>query len=740
MKYTDFLETKLKKVQPKGLEIDREELNDKLFGFQKDLVLWALKNGRAAIFADCGLGKTPMQLEWAHQVFKNTGESVLLLAPLAVSQQTLRESGKFNIPNVNIVSDQKEVQQGISITNYEKLHKFDLYYFGGIVLDESSILKSYTSKTRNQLIESFQHYDYRLACSATPSPNDFMELGNHSEFLGICSREEMLAEYFIHDSSNTQKWRLKQHAEREFWKFVAQWAAVVEQPSDLGYGDGRFKLPELSEENIQVHPENMKRDGLFHEVAVTMTERRNARKESLKERVNKAAEIANSTDDPVLVWCNLNRESKALTESIPDAVEIKGADSDTHKEQAMLGFADGDIRVLVTKPSIAGFGMNWQHCNKMIFVGLSDSYEQYYQAVRRCWRFGQDKDVDVKIITSIREGRVIENIKRKDENAQKMNQMVKEFMPKVISENKGLSTESSSYNRTSAHGDRYDIYLGDCVEVYRDLEDESIGYSIFSPPFSSLYTYSDSERDMGNSRTDEEFFEHFGYLAEELYRVTKPGRLLSFHCMNLPTSKAFDGYIGIRDFRGDLIRLFQEKGFIYHSEVTIWKDPVIAMQRTKALGLLWKQLKKDSAMSRQGIPDYIVTMRKPGDNPDPVGHRPEDFPVEKWQKIASPVWMDINQSDVLDYRQARGERDEKHICPLQLDVIRRALYLWSNEGDIVSSPFMGIGSEGYIALKMGRSFIGAELKPSYYNIAEQNIKVAAGEFGQQKELFEHIKI
>lgn len=740
MGYTDFLESKLKRVEPKGIEVDQSDLNDKLFEFQKDLVQWSLQNGRAAIFADCGLGKTPMQLEWANQVFKNTGKSTLLLAPLAVSSQTLQESNKFNIPNTRIVKEQSDVNEGINITNYEKLHKFDLSYFGAVVLDESSILKSYTSKTRNQLIESFQHYDYRLACSATPSPNDFMELGNHTEFLGICDRKEMLAEYFIHDSSNTQKWRLKQHAEEEFWKFIAQWAAVIEKPSDLGYEDKGFKLPELHEENVQVKPDNMKRDGLFPEIAQTMTEQRNARKESLEDRVQKAAEIANNTNEPVLVWCNLNRESEALADAIPDAVEIQGSHSDTHKEESMLGFSNGDIRVLVTKPSIAGFGMNWQHCNKMIFVGLSNSYEQYYQAVRRCWRFGQTKDVDVKVITSIREGKVVENIKRKDKDAEKMNKMVKKYMPKVIKENKGLSVERAEYIEAEEHSDNYDIYLGDCVDVYKELEDESVGYSIFSPPFSSLYTYSDSERDMGNCKDDKEFFEHYKYLVKELYRVTKPGRLVSFHCMNLPTSKAFDGYIGIRDFRGEMIRLFEEMGFIYHSEVTIWKDPVIAMQRTKALGLLWKQLKKDSTMSRQGIADYLVTMRKPGENKEPVGHKPEEFPVSKWQKIASPVWMDINQSDVLEYREARGDKDEKHICPLQLDVIRRALYLWSNEGDVVSSPFMGIGSEGYVSLEMGRKFIGAELKESYYNIAKKNIKLAAGEFGEQKQLFDHIKI
>jgi DNA modification methylase len=273
--------------------------------------------------------------------------------------------------------------------------------------------------------------------------------------------------------------------------------------------------------------------------------------------------------------------------------------------------------------------------------------------------------------------------------------------------------------------DKYAIYNADCIDVLRGLPDASIHYTVFSPPFASLYTYSASPRDMGNCKGLEDFQNHFRYLVPELFRVTKPGRLLSFHCMQLPTSKTMNGFIGLRDFRGELIRMFLEAGWYYHSEVCIWKDPVTAMQRTKALGLLHKQVKKDSSMSRQGIADYLVTMRKPGDNPEPISHTPEEFPVSLWQRYASPVWMDINQSDTLQYRSAREENDEKHICPLQLEVIRRALKLWSNPGDTVLSPFAGIGSEGYTALQEGRKFIGAELKESYYKQAVANCEAMA---------------
>jgi hypothetical protein len=287
--------------------------------------------------------------------------------------------------------------------------------------------------------------------------------------------------------------------------------------------------------------------------------------------------------------------------------------------------------------------------------------------------------------------------------------------------------QKAEYARDVATGEGWTLHLADCVEVAREIPDDSLHYSIYSPPFASLYTYSNSDRDMGNCTDHEQFMEHYRFLVRENYRATMPGRLVSFHCMNLPTSKVRDGVIGIRDFRGELIRLHESEGWIFHSEVCIWKDPVTAMQRTKALGLLWKQIKKDSCMSRQGIPDYLVTMRKPGENPERVSHTAEDFPVELWQNYASPVWMDIDPSDTLSYREAREHDDERHICALQLQVIERAVKLWSNPGDTVFSPFAGIGSEGYTALRMGRKFLGVELKRSYWAQACRNLEQAGRE-------------
>jgi DNA modification methylase len=289
---------------------------------------------------------------------------------------------------------------------------------------------------------------------------------------------------------------------------------------------------------------------------------------------------------------------------------------------------------------------------------------------------------------------------------------------------KGAKMEKSDYKREIAEGKGWTIHLGDCVEVASEMPDNSIDFSVFSPPFASLYTYSNSDRDMGNCKSYSEFYEHFRFLVAQLFRVTKPGRLLSFHCMNLQTSKFRDGVIGLHDFRGELTRMFVDAGWIFHSEVCIWKDPVTAMQRTKALGLLHKTIRKDSSMSRQGIPDYLVTMRKPGENAEFISHTHESFPVEKWQKYASPVWMDINPTRTLQFRNARESDDERHICPLQLDVIERAIELWSNPGDLVFSPFTGIGSEGYVSIEMGRRFVGAELKRSYWELAKRNLSEA----------------
>lgn len=728
MSYESFLKSKAVTDPPTGLATS-PELNAALFSFQRDIVRWALIRGRAAIFADCGMGKTLMQLEWANHV----PGPVLILAPLAVAAQTVREGERFGIA-VGYARNQSQAIQRITIANYEMLEHFDAARFMGVVLDESSIIKAYDGKTRTQILETFSKTPFRLACTATPAPNDYMELGNHAEFLGVMSRAEMLAMFFVHDGGDTQKWRIKGHAQAEYWKWICSWAVMLRKPSDLGYEDAGFALPEMVMHQIEVKVNDIQEGQLFPLEAHTLQERLQARRSTINERVADCAAIVNATTEPFLVWCNLNAESESLVKAIPGAIQVSGADSNDAKEKAMAGFSQGTIRVLITKPSIAGFGMNWQHCRNMAFVGLSDSYEQFYQAVRRCWRFGQTKTVNVYVITAETEGAVVANIRRKELDAKKMAEEMVMHMQDLNQEAlKGaMSREKDAYIRAVGQGEGWRVHLADCVEVASEIPNDSLHFTIYSPPFASLYTYSNSDRDMGNCKGDEEFFEHYRFLVGELYRATMPGRLVSFHCMNLPTSKQNNGYIGIRDFRGDLIRLHQSAGWIYHSEVCIWKDPVTAMQRTKALGLLHKTIRKDSSMSRQGIADYLVTMRKPGENAESISHTSEDFPVSLWQNYASPVWMDINPSDTLQFRSAREHDDERHICPLQLQVIERAMQLWSNPGDLVFSPFAGIGSEGFTALKMGRRFLGAELKRSYWEQACRNLEQANRE---QRGLF-----
>jgi superfamily II DNA or RNA helicase len=411
MNYDEFIENKKVKIVYNGIEVSKSNLNSMLFDFQKDIVKWALHKGKACIFADCGLGKSPMQLEWANQVCNYTNSNVLILAPLAVSKQTQREGDKFGI-NVNVCRSHNDVTDGINITNYEMLHKFDLDSFAGVVLDESSILKSFSGKIRNQIIDAFKDVEYKLACTATPAPNDFMELGNHSEFVDVMDRNSMLSTFFVHDGGETSKWRLKKHAENKYWEWLSTWAVVIQKPSDLGYDDKGFRLKDINViENIIDTPR--KSNELVVMPAKTLSERRKVRKESLNERVKKVADLVNNSDEQWLVWCDFNIESEMLGREIEDSVEVRGSTKPDIKSKYMLGFSNGDYRVLVTKPSIAGFGMNWQNCHNMAFCGISDSYEQYYQAVRRCWRFGQANNVNVHIVISDREVESLKNIQSK---------------------------------------------------------------------------------------------------------------------------------------------------------------------------------------------------------------------------------------------------------------------------------------------------------------------------------------
>lgn len=721
MDYHNFLEAKQLIYTGDGLDLTIT--HEQLLQYQKAITNWALRKGKAAIFADCGLGKSFMSMAILDGIAKHINKPVLLITPLQILNQFIKEEAPKWSYQINNLRENLP-QQGINIINYEMLEGINPEDYGAVFLDESSILKSLTGKTRTLLIDMFQRCEYKFCGTATPSPNDFMELGNHSEFLGIMTRVEMLAMFFTHDGGDTAKWKLKGHGKKNFWKWLSTWCVVVTEPSDIGFSSHDYIKPPLfrtKKHLIEVQKNNFDDGYLIPLPAQGLSERIKERKNTIEDRCKYVADLVNESNEQWLVWCEMNAEADMLNCLINGSENLQGNDTDNNKLRKIDEFKSGKIKCLITKPKIAAFGLNFQHCHNMAFASLSDSYEQFYQAVRRCYRYGQKEVVNVHLVLSETQNEVYQNIMTKHTKAQEMKKaLVNEFNESGFNIN-STKKETMNYFEQKDKGNAYEIYNADCCEVIKRLPDESLAYSIFSPPFASLYTYSNSERDMGNCKDDKEFYKHFKFMVDELHKKLMPGRLVSFHCMNLPTSKQNDGFIGIRDFRGELIKLFQDAGFVYHSEVCIWKDPVIAMQRTKALGLLHKQIKKDSSMSRQGIPDYLVTMRKLGDNPKPIKHTGEQFPVDIWQRYASPIWMDINPSKTLQYSEARAEDDERHICPLQLQVIERAIDLWTAEDDLVFSPFMGIGSEGYVSLQKGRKFIGTELKPSYYAIAKKNL-------------------
>jgi len=734
MNYDQFIDGKTKTAAACGFE--PEEIQAPLFDWQKHVVKWALRQGRAALFEDCGLGKTAQQLEWARQVVKHTAGSVLILTPLAVAHQTADEAKKFGIVTTVVESKSEVTESGIYITNYEKLDHFNCDEFSGVVLDESSILKNFTGKIRTKLTRLFKNTTYRLCCTATPAPNDFMEIGQHVEFLGIMPSNEMLARWFINDTMNFGTYRLKGHAENDFWAWMGSWSACVSTPEDIGFDGTKYILPALNMQSIVVdvdEKQDAEEGEFFRNPELNATTIHREMRISCAARCDNVAELVNGSSEPWIVWCNTNYEADELKKKIPSAIEVRGSDSASEKERKLDSFSDGQERVIITKPGVAGFGLNWQHCNNVAFVGLSYSFEEFYQALRRSYRFGQKKPVNAYIIQGKNEGAILAVVNRKIDAHKRMQERMKlaaksfrNTTNKQLTMNKDIKTVT---------GSDFELHNGDCYRVAKTLADNSIDFSVYSPPFASLYIYSPDAQDMGNCASDEEFIAHYKFLIAEKLRITRPGCLTAVHCKNLVNYANRDGAAGMRDFRGEIIRAHVELGWAYHAEVTIWKDPVIEMQRTKAQGLLYKQLRQNSKYTRTGMAEYLIIFRKWGE-PDemkvnPVEHTKDSFPLDKWQEWASPVWMNIRQTHVLNKVEARESQDEKHICPLQLDVIERAVTLWSNPGDLVYSPFTGIGSEGYVSLNLGRRFVGSELKESYFNQAIANLKNAKA----QKQLF-----
>lgn len=887
MNYQQFLASKTAAVESTGFDIDRNAINTQLFPFQRDIVQWALSRGGAAVFAECGLGKSIMEWEWSQQVANHTGKQTLLLAPLGVAFQMIDESPRFGY-EIDYCRSQAGADASnapIIISNYEMAGEFDPSRFGGVALDESSILKSYTGKTKRLLMQMFKPYEFVLAATATPSPNDYLELGNHAEILGAVDKSaDMIREYFINDTMKAGGYRLLKHAERHFWEWVSSWAVCLRKPSDIGdYDDSGYELAGI---DWQRHVTAVDHSRAFNEMDkygqrsllvagnTSATGLHREKRATMAERIQRAAEIANGVDDHIVLFVETNAEADALKAALPDAVEMRGSESIKTKREKLRAFRDGEIRHFITKPKMAAHGLNWQHCNKFAVVSVTHKFEQLYQLSKRFDRFGQTRQVTGHLIFSESEQGIVSNV---DAKMTRHVEMQTKMIEAMQSSGMRLGASKIATNFVKgfdvAKGENWTLYNGDSVVTSRDIDTDSIDMSCYSPPFSNLYIYSDAFQDMGNSRDNAQFAQHYGYLIEDMARTHKLGAYSAVHCKDLPMYANRDGAMGLIDFPLEIIAEHRKHGWSLVDWITIWKDPVIEMQRTKNAGLLWSSAFCQRAeRARQGMADYVLVFKNddsaeieldqstapiaeqvvgrivdlwcnagesistpyhkatatkqwlivedcivdglPGVdirhqlhdgrllvcrvnlnqmtssfiqdmaaermvfhsrvaltdgtfliafrkwvNEMPTTHVTHDiapdshafigriitpwrddreYSINVWQRYASPawfdldglpeshpsIWMDIDQTNVLNFKIARDPNDEKHICPLQLDLIARCVDWYSDEDDVVYTPFAGVGSELVESIKLGRNAVGGELKRGYWLTAQKHLREA----------------
>ena len=738
MTYQTIIDNKAERLRARGrgIIVAPGDIHDRLFPFQRDITIEALRRGRSALFEECGMGKTLQELEWARHVSAHSASPVLVITPLAVGPQMVSEGELLGIPVA--LARSSDNLANVTVTNYEMLHHFDPSALGGVVLDESSILKNAKGKTRQMIVDFVSRVPYRLAATATPAPNDMIELLNHASYLGAMTVKEALAMWFTQDGNSTQHWRLKGHAHADFWQWVGTWAIAIRDPAEAGYVMDGYNLPPLTTHVHTVGGPEIHPHGQLIATSMSATHLRKVRRVTLDERIAIAADLVNSSDDPWVVWCELNDESGALVKAIPDAIEVRGTQSMDSKVEALSAFSNGEKRVMVTKPSIAGHGLNWQHCARVLFIGASYSYEQTYQAVRRCWRFGQKSDVEVHMVGTDADVIVRDVTERKATLAND----IYENIPWQLSSGNLVSERTANVDEDDVSGEGWTLYLGDSVLTINHIETGSVGLSVFSPPFPGMYVYSDSPHDMGNVADIAEMIGQFRYLmdADHMLRVLMPGRSVFVHITQATAQVGRDGYVGLKDFRGDVISMMTEIGWIYYGEVTIDKNPQVKAIRTRDSGLQFKSLANDAARMHPALSDMLLQFRKPGVNPTPIragrseryGNTAGWVTNEDWILWARPIWYaddhipmgndrGIRETDVLNVEAARAARDERHLAPLQLEVIRRCVRVWSNPGEIVYSPFAGIGSEGVVALREGRRFVGGELNPRYWAQAQRNL-------------------
>lgn len=741
--YEAFLKSKTMIHVDHGFTLDREAIHPMLFEFQRDIVAWAVRKGRAAVFADVGLGKTLISGEIARQINRST----LFVAPLFVVHQTIKELSRLGM-DVRYARSQADVDLSVTlfwITNYDRIEKFDASQFDVVMLDESSILKQFRGTTKMMLCRMFKDTPFRYCFTATPAPNDLIEVGNHAEFLGIMSSRIMTASYFIHDSKSTipgaNKYRLKKHSVQKFYKWLSSWAVALKRPSDLGYSDDGYELPPL---NIQVHtvdsaftPKNMLTG--FGSSTVSATEANRLRKATISDRAVIAQQLVNSSTEQWCIWTGLNGEDEALMPLVDNAVRVWGG---LDPEQQVAGFAQwqsGEKRVLITKGSIAGAGVNMQFAHNMILFGVNFSWELFYQIIGRMQRFGQAYTVNVHVIISEQERGIYNVIEEKGREALAMTEQLivasRLYMQEELQGRSALDFTYATAEAKSKSG-RWELWLGDSCERMKEIADESVHMSIYSPPFgSTLFIYSPTERDLGNCTTNDQFMVHYKFIIAELLRVTMPGRLSCVHVQDVKLYENRDGVRGILPLSDMIIQAHLEAGWIFRSRVTIDKNPQLVATRNNDTDLLFVTGKRDSTDLAPMNSDYVLVFRKPGDNPIPVtpyAVNPEtgrqEMTEQEWIRNAHAIWggtlFGIKETNTLNTAVAKSSSDEKHICPLQLDLIEHFIRMWTNPGETVFSPFGGIGSEPYVAVKTRRRGFSIELNPNYFRVAQRNLRDA----------------
>jgi len=794
--YQEFLESKKIRFNPCGFDVPENEINPMMYQYQKDITRIALRAGKFLLLMDCGLGKTPIQLEWGHHVANYTKKPVLSIAPLGVATQTVRESNKFN-RQIKYIRLAEEIDDESAISNYDMLKSFvnSASWYGGIVFDESSIFKGLGNRSLKLAKKLIGKIDFRLCCSATPSPNDFDELLRQSEILGVMPEKEAKALFFV-QKGESNSWRLSNYAAKgAFWDWASGWMIAMRKPSDLGYSNDTFIRQQNHVIELKVKGQEYKRTkqpSLFPVQATTLTERRSARKVTIKQRVNAISDLINNPDkmrqyipdyidgESIVIWRKYLAEADEVCKQMPSFVNIHGSLKREQKEDFIIQFSDGEINHIVTDPRMFGHGMNWQHARIQFFLGMSDSYEEYYQAMRRLWRNGQTRDVFTFWVYADTEGNVIKNITRKEKQHNQLYDNVVERMARHYHapENSNYQIEKTEmeYKVDKFTGEGYEVFNGDSAEMLKNITSNSIHLTVTSTPFAGLnFAYSNSLRDVGNCQNGKELTHHLSFIMEEVYRVTMPGRLACIELMAEPLFKWKDGHTGRIDFRGDVIRMMQDLGWIWHSEVVIAKDPQLKAGRTHDSGLTQASVVKDFCRAAPVIDCYVLMFRKPGENKSPVlaldsalystdGWIPM-YPEEgdaSWVELAhgfwtynkpehylplpNEVWADIKESGVLKWTDSKGNNrqthtmgrdddDERHLAPMQLETVRRLIRMYSNPGEIILDPFSGQGTTGFVAIEQGRKYKGCELKPSYWKLSERVLKYAVSE-SKKESLFD----